>query len=690
MQALHGMARSTRWFLLALTAAVAGRTAGRARLVARARAAHGPPRRRRRARAVVRGDGRAACRDADRGAARGKPTPLGAPPGPAAARARPASPQPPRCASGRLRTLGDSWSTRVTRFARGGRRVATGGPYRLHPPSQLPRGHPRARGAAAGRRRHGSPQSRASALDALVLAQPHPARGARARRAIRRGARRCCGRARACRGREVRVGGMSARVDVVIAGAGPAGCATALACARRGLEVLLLDRARFPRDKACGEGLLPSGDRRALAELGLLDRGAPHGAARSTGVSLRRRRRTTRPSPRRLPRRAVPAYGLGVQPPRLRRAPRRRRARAADRDGADGVGANGPLRREDGMRHRPGHRRRSHRRARGRRRRRAALAPARRARPRSRPRRHGDERRGTHRAARAPARRRAAVRPRASTSSSAARSNTTSRRSRRASCSWRCSARAPPSRTARSLPPASRDTCARIRASARASPAPSCSIVRSAPARSASASRPSSPAVRCSSVTPPATSTPSPAKASARRCARASPPAPPSPPPSPSPASGREHRCRPARSRPMPRAHAAIVRDGDRLTELVLLLARHPWLARRAIAVAGAPTGGAAAPVAACMPARRCRRCRCAIGRCWSPAEPPLRSGHEQLAADHELVGERRLRRRASASGRRAAMIGRSLLLRAQPSTSASSARVADADPMTPISRAIR
>jgi menaquinone-9 beta-reductase len=62
---------------------------------------------------------------------------------------------------------------------------------------------------------------------------------------------------------------MSAVVDVVIAGAGPAGCATALACARRGLEVLLIDRARFPRDKACGEGLLPSGVA-ALAELGLL------------------------------------------------------------------------------------------------------------------------------------------------------------------------------------------------------------------------------------------------------------------------------------------------------------------------------------------------------------------------------------------------------------------------------------
>jgi flavin-dependent dehydrogenase len=62
---------------------------------------------------------------------------------------------------------------------------------------------------------------------------------------------------------------MTAVTDVLIAGAGPAGCATAIICARRGLEVLLLDRARFPRDKACGEGLLPAGVG-ALARLGLL------------------------------------------------------------------------------------------------------------------------------------------------------------------------------------------------------------------------------------------------------------------------------------------------------------------------------------------------------------------------------------------------------------------------------------
>ena len=45
--------------------------------------------------------------------------------------------------------------------------------------------------------------------------------------------------------------------DVVIAGAGPAGSAAATILARAGARVLLLDRARFPRDKLCGDGLNP-------------------------------------------------------------------------------------------------------------------------------------------------------------------------------------------------------------------------------------------------------------------------------------------------------------------------------------------------------------------------------------------------------------------------------------------------
>lgn len=45
--------------------------------------------------------------------------------------------------------------------------------------------------------------------------------------------------------------------DVAIVGAGPAGAAAAIAAARAGADVLLLDRHEFPRDKACGDGIAP-------------------------------------------------------------------------------------------------------------------------------------------------------------------------------------------------------------------------------------------------------------------------------------------------------------------------------------------------------------------------------------------------------------------------------------------------
>lgn len=43
--------------------------------------------------------------------------------------------------------------------------------------------------------------------------------------------------------------------DLIIVGGGPAGATTALYAARRGLKALLLDKARFPRDKICGDAL---------------------------------------------------------------------------------------------------------------------------------------------------------------------------------------------------------------------------------------------------------------------------------------------------------------------------------------------------------------------------------------------------------------------------------------------------
>lgn len=58
--------------------------------------------------------------------------------------------------------------------------------------------------------------------------------------------------------------------DAVIVGAGPAGSACALELARRGHRVALVDRARFPRDKVCGGGLIADSVH-ALRRLGLWD-----------------------------------------------------------------------------------------------------------------------------------------------------------------------------------------------------------------------------------------------------------------------------------------------------------------------------------------------------------------------------------------------------------------------------------
>ncbi|MEE8061889.1 MAG: NAD(P)/FAD-dependent oxidoreductase [Gemmatimonadales bacterium] len=51
---------------------------------------------------------------------------------------------------------------------------------------------------------------------------------------------------------------MDTRVDVLIVGAGPAGSATACLLSQAGLDVLVADRATFPRDKPCAEYMSPS------------------------------------------------------------------------------------------------------------------------------------------------------------------------------------------------------------------------------------------------------------------------------------------------------------------------------------------------------------------------------------------------------------------------------------------------
>jgi menaquinone-9 beta-reductase len=78
---------------------------------------------------------------------------------------------------------------------------------------------------------------------------------------------------------------MNRSPDVLIAGAGPAGAATALRLARAGLDVLVVDRAVFPRDKICAEYNSPEGVRH-LAQLGVLEAIERQGGHRICGTSV--------------------------------------------------------------------------------------------------------------------------------------------------------------------------------------------------------------------------------------------------------------------------------------------------------------------------------------------------------------------------------------------------------------------
>ena len=74
--------------------------------------------------------------------------------------------------------------------------------------------------------------------------------------------------------------------DVIVVGGGPAGAATAWSLARTGVDVLVLDRARFPRDKVCAEYLSPQASR-IFSDMAVLDEIEAAGAAHLTGMILR-------------------------------------------------------------------------------------------------------------------------------------------------------------------------------------------------------------------------------------------------------------------------------------------------------------------------------------------------------------------------------------------------------------------
>ncbi|MEO7335710.1 MAG: NAD(P)/FAD-dependent oxidoreductase [Caldimonas sp.] len=63
---------------------------------------------------------------------------------------------------------------------------------------------------------------------------------------------------------------LPATCDVLVVGAGPAGSAAAITLAQGGFDVVLVDAQAFPRDKVCGDGLIPDAHH-ALRRLGVLD-----------------------------------------------------------------------------------------------------------------------------------------------------------------------------------------------------------------------------------------------------------------------------------------------------------------------------------------------------------------------------------------------------------------------------------
>ena len=73
--------------------------------------------------------------------------------------------------------------------------------------------------------------------------------------------------------------------QVIVVGGGPSGASVAFFLARAGVDVLVLDRAHFPRDKTCSEYMSPQASR-ILAEMSALEAVESSGAAKLTGMRV--------------------------------------------------------------------------------------------------------------------------------------------------------------------------------------------------------------------------------------------------------------------------------------------------------------------------------------------------------------------------------------------------------------------
>ncbi|WP_462185651.1 geranylgeranyl reductase family protein, partial [Frankia sp. CcWB2] len=79
-------------------------------------------------------------------------------------------------------------------------------------------------------------------------------------------------------------GRSKADADVIVVGAGPGGSSAAYHLASAGLDVLLLEKTTFPREKVCGDGLTPRAVR-SLVDMGL-DTSPVAGWARNRGLRI--------------------------------------------------------------------------------------------------------------------------------------------------------------------------------------------------------------------------------------------------------------------------------------------------------------------------------------------------------------------------------------------------------------------